>query len=673
MLKLNVRMKMLAGFGLTIVLLLAVFGVGLRGLNTVGANADEIAHVKLPEIETISHMELLLAEQEALFYEYAATGLVEVGKHAEEMTNEVDEGFATLYRQFQGQPETLRQIEKLEGEYVGFVTTGTKLGEAYANKNASLGLVEMAHELDAEFVQMEQELTTLAAEVNAGVEHAIAAGQSSQKSATTLMVALAVIAALSAAAIAWLLATSISTAVKKVAGASTHLAEKTLPSLAATIKAVAEGDLSTKAEVKVEEVKVKSKDEIGEMARQFNLVMQQVSEIGMTVNGMVDQLGSVVSKVQHSASTMADSSAELLTASTEAGKATAGIATGSQQVAKGATDQAQSAEQTRGSMQELSKAIEQIAAGSVEQAKAIQETAAIVTQVSKATGEVAKSAQSAANSSRETKDIAVKGMAAVEETVAGMDRIRGAVDAASTKIADLGKQSQEIGKIVAVIDDIAAQTNLLALNAAIEAARAGEQGRGFAVVADEVRKLAERVTDATKEIGGLVETIQTGVSDSVQATQQGTKEVEAGAKLADASGMALKTILSSVEKVGQQLEQISAATEEVSAAADSMVKAIDRVSSSVEQNTAAAEEMTAQSGEVGNSMESVSAAAQESSAAAEEASAAAEEISAQVQQVSSSSQRLAELAKELQDATAYFKLAGANRRNGHVEEPVGVR
>ena len=147
----------------------------------------------------------------------------------------------------------------------------------------------------------------------------------------------------------------------------------------------------------------------------------------------------------------------------------------------------------------------------------------------------------------------------VKQTVDGMGRIRGAVEIASTQISDLGTQSDEIGKIVAVIDDIAAQTNLLALNAAIEAARAGEQGRGFAVVADEVRGLAERVTDATKEIANLIDNVLKGVAESVKATDEGTKEVSDGVQLAEEAGTSLTSILSSVETVAEQIEQISAA------------------------------------------------------------------------------------------------------------------
>ncbi len=124
-----------------------------------------------------------------------------------------------------------------------------------------------------------------------------------------------------------------------------------------------------------------------------------------------------------------------------------------------------------------------------------------------------------------------------------MENVKKTMDMVSNKVHGLGERSKEIGKIVSAIDDIADQTNLLALNAAVEAARAGEQGRGFAVVADEVRKLAERSQAATKEIADLISGIQSGVEDTVAAMEKGTKEIDSGYDLANKAGQSLDDIL----------------------------------------------------------------------------------------------------------------------------------
>ncbi|MCL6097096.1 MAG: methyl-accepting chemotaxis protein, partial [Bacteroidetes bacterium] len=153
------------------------------------------------------------------------------------------------------------------------------------------------------------------------------------------------------------------------------------------------------------------------------------------------------------------------------------------------------------------------------------------------------------------------------------------------------KSSNEIGEIVQVIDDIADQTNLLALNAAIEAARAGEQGRGFAVVADEVRKLAERTTKATKEIATMIRQIQKDTEGAVVSMNEGTTEVEKGKVLADKAGHALKQIISGAEEVVDISTQVAAASEEQSSAAEQISRNIESISSVTNQSASGVQQI----------------------------------------------------------------------------------
>ncbi|MBN2145675.1 MAG: methyl-accepting chemotaxis protein [Candidatus Aureabacteria bacterium] len=154
-------------------------------------------------------------------------------------------------------------------------------------------------------------------------------------------------------------------------------------------------------------------------------------------------------------------------------------------------------------------------------------------------------------------DVAGEGGRVFSKTVEGMNRIAVSVKENSTSISNLGKSSVEIGEIIQTIDEIADQTNLLALNAAIEAARAGEQGRGFAVVADEVRKLAERTTKATKEIANTISTMQTEINEVVLSMEQGMKDVEKGVILADESQTVLKQIADAIEETKTLMENIA--------------------------------------------------------------------------------------------------------------------
>jgi len=151
-------------------------------------------------------------------------------------------------------------------------------------------------------------------------------------------------------------------------------------------------------------------------------------------------------------------------------------------------------------------------------------------------------------------------------------------ESAST-VEVLGKSSEEIGTIIAVINDIADQTNLLALNAAIEAARAGEQGRGFAVVADEVRKLAEKTTKATKEIADMIKTIQRETQGAMDSMQKGTVQVEEGVSLATEAGASLREIVESIEESSNMVRQIAVAAEEQSATSEEITTSINNIAS----------------------------------------------------------------------------------------------
>jgi methyl-accepting chemotaxis protein len=220
----------------------------------------------------------------------------------------------------------------------------------------------------------------------------------------------------------------------------------------------------------------------------------------------------------------------------------------------------------------------------------------------------------------------------------------------------MGKRSDQIGAIVEAIEDIASQTNLLALNAAIEAARAGEHGKGFAVVADEVRKLAERASQATKEIGGLIKDIQQTVAEAVKAMDEGSREVEFGVVNANKAGEALSDILTAAEAVNKQAILAGEASELMTVSATELVNSVDSVSAVVEENTAATEEMAANSGEVSQAIGSIASVSEENSTAIEQVSASVEEVNVQVKEVMSSAQLLSEMAKGLQVVVTQFKL-----------------
>jgi methyl-accepting chemotaxis protein len=228
--------------------------------------------------------------------------------------------------------------------------------------------------------------------------------------------------------------------------------------------------------------------------------------------------------------------------------------------------------------EELSAQIEQANQGAQEQNNRVQETVTAVEQMNATILEVARNAGETASNAAAARDKAREGAALVVDVVAAVDKVRLAADKLKTNMHGLGEQAQGIGAVLGVISDIADQTNLLALNAAIEAARAGEAGRGFAVVADEVRKLAEKTMHATKEVGQAISGIQHGTADTVTMVEQAATAVEQATALAKRSGDALGEIVAVVETAGDQVRAIATAAEEQSATSEEINRAVESIS-----------------------------------------------------------------------------------------------
>ncbi|MBJ6726543.1 HAMP domain-containing methyl-accepting chemotaxis protein [Geomesophilobacter sediminis] len=262
----------------------------------------------------------------------------------------------------------------------------------------------------------------------------------------------------------------------------------------------------------------------GNLTRRIALESRdEIAEICASINEMVQQFHEVIARVAHNTRQVANASTEL---SSEAEK----MASGAARVA--------------GQAETVATASEEMAATS---------------------NEIALNCTSAASTSLQANSVAASGAEVVKETVKGMNLIAQRVQESAVAIGNLGHKSEQIGAIVRTINDIADQTNLLALNAAIEAARAGEQGRGFAVVADEVRALAERTTEATREVGEMIKSVQVETKEAIKMMEAGVREVERGTVEAAKSGTALEEILQQINEVSTQVNQIATAAEEQTA------------------------------------------------------------------------------------------------------------
>jgi len=252
---------------------------------------------------------------------------------------------------------------------------------------------------------------------------------------------------------------------------------------------------------------------------------------------------------------------------------------------------------------QLNETSEQIAAGSEEVVAQASSVATAGEEMSATANDIAKNCQMAAEGANRAFRSAHNGAEVVGETMAVMEQIAGKVKETALTVEKLGARSDQIGKIIGTIEDIADQTNLLALNAAIEAARAGEQGRGFAVVADEVRALAERTTCATCEIGEMIKAIQNETKGAVSAMEQGVQQVEAGTVEAAKSGEALHDILAQVNNVAMQVNQIATAAEEQTATTTEISSNISQITDVVQQTSQGAQQSSSAAAQLSGSAE----------------------------------------------------------------------
>ncbi len=306
--------------------------------------------------------------------------------------------------------------------------------------------------------------------------------------------------------------------------------------LLSIVSSAAEGDLTVKAEV--------TADALGSVADAFNLMI-------MGLTNLVTQASDVAYEIQRSTSEILQSS---------------------NRMRKGAEQQAVQIRNASDSVNAMSHTIQQMA----------------------------ENAAAATDASHKATQAAVKGGTAVTETIKGMQRIRATVQSTAKKIKGLGERSLEIGAIIEVINEIATQTNLLALNAAIEAARAGEQGKGFAVVADEVRKLAERAARATKDITGLIKGIQLETSEAVTVMEDGTREVEEGTRLADQAGAALREIEQIVKQTSGLVTNITHAASDQVKVSEGVVSSMDTISRVTQETTFGVQETVNTIGKLAN-------------------------------------------------------------------------
>jgi len=389
---------------------------------------------------------------------------------------------------------------------------------------------------------------------------------------------------------------------------------------------IARGDLH-------QQVEATSGDELGALAQSFNRMaenltrmIRRIRDASVRVDQGRDQIQGSTIQFLESSHSQVSSLEEISSAITQMNSSLKGVAesvenlsASSEQTSSSIMEMAVSSEEVSGHIKSLSASVDETASSITEMVSSIQQvdqsieqlgeliadTAASIKEMEGSIRQVEKTAASSHNLSEQVRSNAEMGMKSVEMTMEGMERIRSTVHRASEVISKLGSSSEEIGKILTVIDDVAEQTNLLALNAAIIAAQAGEHGKGFAVVAEEIRELAERTASSTKEIDALIKAVQRDVANAVQSMKGGSNTVEDGVRLSVQAGENLKKILDSARTSADMAKEIAGATVEQSRGIQSTNLTIEQVREMVSQITKATAEQKAGSEQIISAVENM--------------------------------------------------------------------